>query len=129
MLNAQGLLQGQVSSVRLLGDQQKGQHTLQPVPVAEYLEYVDERTGFTPLLVAVFYHSTEAAKLVSCVCGVAPNQGKASKTFSTPLNRFKFSHAMMPHMTIMTAHVAEHHASHQCHTFADQVFCVFEYSN
>lgn len=96
MLNAQGLLQDRLSAIRLLGDQ-KGQHTLQSVTVADYLEYVDARTGFTPLLAAIFYHNIEAAKLVSCKSNCASNQ--VSKSFLTAPNWLNCTHVILEFTT------------------------------
>jgi hypothetical protein len=63
-VSVQVLLQDSLPRARLHEDYQKDEAT-PPVSLTDYLEYVDKKTGFTPLLAAVFWHRTQAARLVS----------------------------------------------------------------
>ena len=62
--HVQTLLQNKLTEARLL-ECQKGQDTPRCCIAADYLEHVDVKTGFTPLLAAVFWHRAQAARLVS----------------------------------------------------------------
>lgn len=63
----QALLQDILPASNHLQDLHHSQQDLskRPYPTAaDYLEYVDKQTGFTPLLAAVRYHRGQCAKLV-----------------------------------------------------------------
>ena len=64
MGHVQALLQNKLPEARLLEECQKGQDTPHCRIAADYLEHVDIKTGFTPLLAAVFWHRAQAARLV-----------------------------------------------------------------
>ncbi|KAL0018862.1 hypothetical protein WJX79_001589 [Trebouxia sp. C0005] len=78
------LLQDSLPRARLHGDYQKLEAT-QPVSLTDHLEYVDKQTGFTPLLAAVFWHRTQAARLLLEHGANVHNHG-GCKTKQTPLH-------------------------------------------
>ncbi|KAL0020903.1 hypothetical protein WJX77_009182 [Trebouxia sp. C0004] len=80
----QVLLQDSLPRARLHGDYQKDE-TAQPVSLTDYLEYVDKQTGFTPLMAAVFWHRTQAARLLLEHGANVHNHG-GGKTKHTPLH-------------------------------------------
>ncbi|KAA6424831.1 MAG: hypothetical protein FRX49_05005 [Trebouxia sp. A1-2] len=77
-------LEDSLPRARLHGDYQKLEAT-QPVSLTDHLEYVDKQTGFTPLLAAVFWHRTQAARLLLEHGANVHNHG-GCKTKQTPLH-------------------------------------------